>query len=247
MARVWLVLGEDDDPVGPWLVEGLSGRRISPVIHLTTRRLIESTTWVHTVGDGGGRFTARLPDGTELDSGSVAGVINRIGFISPTFTEELVETDREYALHELNAFFMSWLSAVDAPVLNPPSSRGLAGVWRPASEWACLAARAGLPHRPLTSTDPDPYPFWSNGPFRPAHTAITVGGEIVDDGLGEGARQACLRLAALAETPLLGIEFAVDEDGELIFAGASPQPPLLVAGDAILDALAYVLKGSEAA
>lgn len=239
---LWLVLGDDGDPVGPWVADGLTRRGLGPVLSLTTGDLI-SAVWAHTVGDDGADFTARLADGTALEGDRIAGVVNRIGFIPPACTWELVEADRDYALHELNAFFMSWLASIRAPVLNPPSARGLAGAWRPATEWALLAARAGLPHRPLTSTEPEPIPF----AVPPAHTAITVDGEIVDDGLDEETRRACLRLADLAATPLLGVEFAVDQGDALVFTGASPQPPLPVAGEAVLDALAYVLEGRSAA
>jgi hypothetical protein len=218
---------------------------MAPVLHLTIGDLLGSTTWVHTVGNDGAGFTARLADGTELESRNVAGVVNRLGFIPPTYTAPMVEADREYVLHELNAFFLSWLHSVDCPILNPPSSRGLAGAWRPASEWASLAAKAGLGHMPLTSTGPEPNPPWSDGSL-PHRTAITVDGEIVDDGLDEETRQACLRLADLASTPLLGIEFIVGDGGDLVFAGASPQPRLPVAGEAIIDALAYVMDRSAA-
>lgn len=240
-----LVLSDDGDPVGPWLAEGLTSRGMAPVLHLTTGDLLGPTTWVHTVGNDGAAFTARLSDGTELKSQNVAGVVNQIGFIPPSYTASMVEADREYASHEVNAFFLSWLNSVDAPILNPPSSRGLAGAWRPASEWASLAAKAGLGHTPLTSTGPEPTSPWSEG-SPPHRTAITVDGEIVDDGLDEETRQACLRLADLASTPLLGIEFIIGDGGDLVFAGASPQPPLPVAGEAIIDALAYVMERSAA-
>lgn len=242
---VWLVLSDDGDPVGPWLVEGLTHRGLGPVLHLTTGDLLGSATWSHTVGNDGAGFTALLADGTELDSRNVSGVVNRIGFIPPTYTAPMVEADREYVLHELNAFFLSWLNSIDSPILNPPSSRGLAGAWRPASEWASLAARAGLGHMPLTSTDTDPNLYWSDGSLS-HRTAITVDGEIVDDGLDEETRQACLRLADLAKTPLLGIEFIVGDGGDLMFASANPQPRLPVAGEAIIDAIVYVMNRSAA-
>lgn len=231
------MLSEDGDPLAPWLVDGLTARRLRPIHHLTTTELIETTTWVHTVGDDGARFRAQTGNGVDLPSDSIAGVINRIGFIAPTHAAGFVDADREYALAELNAFFMSWLSALDAPVLNPPSARGLAGAWRPASEWAHLAQRAGLTPRLVTSADPESIPFADT----PHRTAFVVGGEIVDDGLDETTRQACLRLSDLSATPLLGVEFEMDDQSGLVLTGASPQPPIQLAGEAMLDALAHVL------
>ena len=239
---MWLVLTEDGDPLGPWIADGLTARGLELVHHLTTTDLISATTWAHTVTDHGAGFTARTRNGIELRSEKIAGVVNRIGFIAPSHTAELVEDDREYALHELNAFFMSWLHALEAPVLNPPSARGLAGAWRPASEWVCLAQQAGLAHRVVTSAEPEAAPFTQT----PDRTAFVVGGEIVDDGVEEETRQACLRLSELSETPLLGIEFRMDDGSRPVFTGASPQPPIQIAGDAMLEALAYVLEREAA-
>ena len=123
-SRVWLVLTEPTDPDGAWLAHGLQARGLDPVLHLTTDDLVEGATWAHTVGEHGAGFRVRLADGTTLRSEQIAGVVNRIGYITPAHVIDVVEADREYVLHELNAFFMSWLASVQAPVLNPPTARG---------------------------------------------------------------------------------------------------------------------------
>jgi hypothetical protein len=220
------------------LTQGLRTRGLDPILHLTTDDLVEGATWAHTVGEDGAGFTVRLADGTTIRSEQVAGVVNRIGYITPAHVIDVVESDREYVLHELNAFFMSWLASVQAPVLNPPTARGLAGAWRPRSEWAYLAAEVGLDHLPVTSSDSGLEPL-QLGTEHAGLTAITVAGGIVDNGLGEDMRQASLRLAELAETPLLGIEFAMDGEGHLILAGVTPQPSLQAVGDPVIDAIGY--------
>jgi hypothetical protein len=59
-------------------------------------------------------------------------------------------------------------------------------------------------------------------------------------------RQASLRLAELAETPLLGIEFAMNGEGDLVLAGVTPQPSLQAVGDAVIDAIGYALGAGAA-
>jgi hypothetical protein len=72
-------------------------------------------------------------------------------------------------------------------------------------------------------------------------TAITVGGEIVDNGLDQPTREAAIELAALAETPMLGIEFTRSTNGFTVNS-VTPYPQLEIAGDAILDAFAHVFE-----
>ena len=244
-SRVWLVLTERTDPDGAWLTHGLQAKGLDPLLHLTTDDLVEGATWAHTVGEDGAAFTVRLADGTTIRSEQIAGVVNRIGYITPAHVIDVVDADREYVLQELNAFFMSWLASVQAPVLNPPTARGLAGAWRPRSEWAHLASQAGLDHVPVTSSDSglDPVRL---GTEHEGLTAITVAGGIVDNGLAEDMRQASLRLAELAETPLLGIEFAMNGEGDLVLAGVTPQPSLQAVGDAVIDAIGYALGAGAA-
>ncbi|MGH8914593.1 MAG: hypothetical protein ACRDZM_08785 [Acidimicrobiia bacterium] len=239
-SRVWLVLTEATDPDGAWLTHGLQARGLDPILHLTTDDLVEGATWAHTIGEDGAGFTVRLADGTTIRSEQVAGVVNRIGYITQAHAIDIVDSDRESVLHELNAFFMSWLTSVRAPILNPPSARGLAGAWRPRSEWAYLAAQVGLHHMPVPSSDSGLEPL-RLGAEREGLTAITVAGGIVDNGLGEEMRQAALGLADLAETPLLGIEFVMDGEGDLVLAGVTPQPSLQAVGEAVIDAIGYAL------
>jgi hypothetical protein len=53
---------------------------------------------------------------------------------------------------------------------------------------------------------------------------------------------SCKRLAALAGTAILGIEFKAGALGRWTFAGATPQPDLRIGGQPALDALAEALQ-----
>ncbi|MBI4539869.1 MAG: hypothetical protein HY704_10220 [Gemmatimonadetes bacterium] len=76
---------------------------------------------------------------------------------------------------------------------------------------------------------------------------IVVGRRIVGDPVDEGVRQACRRLAELAETPLLGVALSPGREAAPVFAGATPLPDLLWGGEPLLDALAEALHLQPAA
>lgn len=243
---MWLVLSDASDPASGWLAHGLHERGVTPVESITIEELIFAERWVHTLGDGGPpEFRVELADGRRIDSLEVSGAVNRIGYIPPVAMSRIDEADREYVAQELHAFFLSVLASLPGVVLNPATPRGLGGAWRHRSEWVALAAAAGLRTDPLRSSemlttqfDPPPVPA---GPM-----AITVGGEIVDTGLDDDVVAACLLLAELAETPMLGIDFRIGADGEPVFVRANPRPPLEIAGDAVLDALSHRFLNGDA-
>ncbi len=235
-----LVLTDSNDPSGAWLQDGLRSRGFDAVALLSTQQLVGSTTWVHSLGKEPPAFTATLEDGRVFRHDSLRAVINRIQFIPPEATTPVAAEDHAYVHQEQHAFFLSWLSAIEAPVFNPPSPRGLGGAWRPRSEWISIAASVGFEH--------DDFRFGVEGSdsesASPAvlPTAITLGDEIVDAGLPGDVRATCLRLARAAATPMIGIELRDRGDGTFVFVNATPYPPIHLAGDAMLDAFAYVLK-----
>jgi hypothetical protein len=236
---MWLVLTDPGDHTGAWLGEGLRKRGLEPLEVLAVDELLTDTKWVHTIGETGARFTAELPGGRLITSDDVRGVVNRISYVSPSAAAVMDPTDREYVNLEQHAFLLSWLHAIQAPVLNPPSPRGLGGAWRHASEWFWLATQAGLACEPFRSSSADPAALWASLEPWSGLTAITVGTQIVDNGLPEDLKQGCVNLAHLSATPLLSVHFRSD-NGRVLFAGANPRPQIEHAGDAALDALAYV-------
>jgi len=152
--------------------------------------------------------------------------------------------DYVYATQEYAAFFMSWLSSFRQPVLNPASAQGLSGAWRHLSEWVYLAARAGLPtpvYHQASSDNVDE--TTETRKLFPAGTltinSIVIKEQVVGQRLPPELEKGCVRLAELAETPLLGIEFALATSSQSWeFAGATPMPDLRLGGEALLDALA---------
>src|SRR5262245_11465820 len=143
----------------------------------------------------------------------------------------------------MNALFLSWLEALPGPVVNPATPQGLCGRWRHPSEWAVLAAKAGLaamPHRQSDETDPDR--AWLSPPTPGAVTVFAVGEAAVGSPqVPAPVREACVRLARAAGEVLLGADLLPAADGSWRLLTASPTPDLTRGGEPLIEALAQVL------
>lgn len=199
---------------------------------------------MHRLGSAGAVGEVTLADGRQVASTSVRGVLNRL--VQTAWDPGRVRSeDREYAAQELAAFYMSWLRCLPGPVLNPPTPQGLSGYWRHESEWAVLAAQAGLRTPPLSMGHghaPGRWLFPDEEAADPTALSVVVVGDAV---IGAAARpdvgNACRRLAHLSRTPLLGVDLLDDAHGST-FLHATPHPDLDVWGDDLLVALAGALR-----
>ena len=241
---MWLVLCDPTDRAALWAYAGLRDRGLVPLELISPHALVCSRRSVHRVDSRGARFEIDLPDGRRLSSGEVDGVLNRLSTVP---VEHLVfdsEAETRYAVEELHALVLSWMACVGAVAVNRPSPRGLAGAWRSPAEWAMLARQAGLPTRPLRLS--------SLGARRPpeslvnTRSLIVLGRHTFGDPVPESIGGACVTLAALAETDVLGVELCAHGDGGLAFAGATPLPDLRRGGDAFIAALHRHLIGLRA-
>ncbi|MFC9502317.1 hypothetical protein [Streptomyces sp. NPDC057002] len=236
---MWLVIGDPADRAAVWACEGLRKRGLAPLELLTPDALIRSARQEHRVGHDGTSFRVHLDDGRPLDSGDIRGVLNRI-VRAPVRPPVLVtRADSDYAADELNALMLSWLLCVAPVTVNRPSPVGFCGAWRSTAEWSVLAARAGLPVPVLTlsgRTGAAPQD-------RPATHSLVV----FEEQVFWGERQpdarclhevvpACVRLARLADTQLLGVGLCHDGTS-VCFTGATPVPDLRLGGDALVDGL----------
>src|SRR4051794_6707245 len=79
-------------------------------------------------------------------------VLCRATTVSAPWAARASPADREYAAAEAHAVLLAWLTALDCPVLNRPSGRGLVGPVLSDAEWLAAAARAGLPTLALRHT-----------------------------------------------------------------------------------------------
>jgi hypothetical protein len=138
-----LVLCEAHDEPALWAAAGLE-RRVGPVDVVTSPMFAAATTWEHRIRGDVAEFEITLADGRRISSASPRPVLNRLTFCPGDPFRAADGEDRDYALQEFHALFLSWLSAHPGPMLNRPSPQFLAGHWRHPSAWAVLAAKAGL-------------------------------------------------------------------------------------------------------
>jgi hypothetical protein len=244
---MWLVLCEPGDLSALWAYQGLRARGLEPMALLAPQMLVSSRRWEHRLGASGASISIELPDGGTLEGRAVRGVLSRVAWLAPSLFPQAAAQDLTYAVQEMTALFLSWLSVLRAPVLNRPSAQGLCGSWRHPSEWAVLAARAGLAAFPYRQSGRVAPPVGGRlalvrGPVR---TVFIVAGRLVGPPLPPELEECCRRLASLSGMELAGLEFADGPAGPWTFLGASPQPDLRLGGAPLLDALAAVFRGES--
>jgi hypothetical protein len=249
---MWLVFCASDDLPALWAYQGLEALGLTPLELVSADLLAYSLRWEHRLGAGGTATVLTLADGRTIHSGEVRGVLNRLRALPfehlRRAAPEDAPEDFEYARAEILALFTSWLYALPPPVLNRASPEGLGGQGRHISEWVWLAARAGLVTRPYREAGrPDQGALYTGSRLAsavPVRTVFVVAGRVVGAASGP-IRERCLRLAELAGTDLLGIDFAAVGTDPWTFAGATPLPDLRLGGQALLKALMDAFAGGE--
>lgn len=245
---MWIVLCGATDIPALWAYHGLKARGLAPLEVVSAEMLTHSLHWEHRLNEDGASISITLANGRTIFGTTVRGVLNRLLSASSEHLRMVNPDDSEYAVQEFTAFFMSWLYALPGPVLNRPTPQGLPGQFRHISEWAWLASQAGLStpnYRQSSGEYTDTTQYERLVPSgTPVTTVLVVSGHVVGDHIPPGISEGCQRLARLAKTELLGIEFATHTD-HWIFVGATPFPDLRLGGQAFLDVLASVMKGRE--
>jgi hypothetical protein len=156
------------------------------------------------------------------------------------------EGDRDYALQELTAFYLSWLASLTVPVLNRPTPMGLAGRWLHASELVLLARAAGLPTPTWRQSADDAADAGYRSlapPSAVTSQAIVLDEEVFGPPMPAATRRGCVALAKAVEARILGVDFFASAEDPWTFAHATPMPALQLGGPALVTHLAYVLRG----
>ena len=249
---MWLVLSTITDPSAEWVTEGLRARGLTPLEWVNDEALAAAPRWEHRLGAAGTNIEIVLADGLHLRNHLIRGVLNRLVSVPIAALQPARSVDRDYAVQEFSAFFLSWLHALPSPLINRPVPLGLCGAWRHISEWVWLAAQAGLPTSPYRQGSDDVRDECGEQgrlvpPETPVQKVIVIGKEIVGAPFPAMLQEGCRRLARLAGVELLGIDFTMDATGSWNFAGATPWPDLRLGGEALLDALASILSGERKA
>jgi hypothetical protein len=241
---MWLVLCSASDSSGIWVYEGLRQLGVGPIELVLAEHLAIGSRWEHRLQDNATQLRVTLPDGRMLCSSRIKGAINRLLAPAPGIEQQAAISDREYAQAELQAFYLSWLRGLPGVVINRAAAVGLCGPWYHISEWICRASRAGLKtpvyRQPANGTADGGYA--SLAPEGTTTTSvIAFRGEVYGERPAEPVARACAKLAQEAQTELLGIELYAGQNGEWIFASATPCPDLSVGGMPLLRSLAEAL------
>ena len=244
-----LVFCDTADLPALWAAGRLGARGLA--VDIVTAQVLESALkWHHRItADGEASVTIELADGRRISSDAPAAVLNRLSQAPRSRVDRVGGEDRDYAAQEMSALFLSWLEAMPGPLVNRPTPQGLSGRWRHPSQWAVLAARAGLaiaPYRQSHETDPDR--AWLTEPRPDALAVFAVGEAAVGSTIiPEPVLEACVRLAREAGEALLGVDLVRGADGGWAMAGASPNPDLMRGGEPLIDALAALLTAADPA
>jgi hypothetical protein len=169
--------------------------------------------WRHFVGSARGGGAIAL-GGEVIPEEQITGVLTRLLWIDPAELGNVVAVDKEYAASEMSAFLLSWLSALECPVVNRPMPGCLAGPpWR-AAQWIAAATLAGVRTVPLGEMMRSA-----------AHARVTVVGGQCFGAVAAELRAGSRQLGDLAGVDLL--EVAFDRDAaDAAFLGANTFPPL---------------------
>lgn len=238
---MFLVLCDPQDLPALWAFDLLQRRLGSEVRLVSTGLLAAALLWEHELSRDGVNFRLRLTDGTEIKSEEIDGVLNRLIDAPTPHWSQSDATDRLYVQQEMTAFYLSWLHSLRCPMYNPPTPQGLSGRWRHESEWAMLAAQAGLPtptyEQSTRNKNETVGTLRLRSPAAHVHTAIVLDRGVFGFPLPAELRRRSVELAASAEAPLLAVEFIRNADGSLVFAGATPRPDLRLGGRELIDQL----------
>jgi hypothetical protein len=229
-----LLLCDRNDLSALWLYERLRRRELALEL-VTSELLAYALGWEHRLTRDSVSIAIELADGRTLNGEGLELTINRLGSLPAGIAAGAHARDREYALQELHAFWLSWLAALPGRVLNRPSGRGLAGPWLDRTEWLVLAARAGLPTVRYDSTAPQT-------PVA-GRTVLVVCGQLAQPAAPQEIVVGCRSLAELSETDLLGVEFTAGNGWA--FQSASPLPDLRVGGELGVDLIERALRGGR--
>lgn len=224
--------------------QGFARRYAAQGVYLLTPADLSHCGWYHRVGDI--ETSMAMIAGQRIAARDIRGVVTRLSAVSENDLEHIVAPDRAYVAAEMQAFLLSWLTALRCPVLNRPAPSCLAGpAWWPA-QWTRVAVRLGLHVTTVVQQASFARTLSSTGTSRPKCVTVTVVGQriigMVDPLLAQQARA----LATAAGVDLLAVRFS-SRAPSATFVGAHLWPNIAVApiAAAVFDYLHNAAPGEE--
>lgn len=198
----------------------LAARLGTDKVALLTCEDLSVPGWRHYVASAG--TCVAVIDGREVALGEITGVVTCLPNVSELELLHIVPADRAYVAAEMTAFLLSWLSALNCPVVNRPSPTCLSGpYWRP-EQWAHLASMIGMRvqpvHRRVAFAE-------DSAPAVRESTTVTVIGERCLGQVDTRMLTGALRLARAANVEMLSVRISGPEP-DATFLGVDPWPDL---------------------
>jgi hypothetical protein len=152
----FLILAHQGDETALRVFARLRARHPTGQVKLvSSEELIYAPHWSHRLGEPPPATEITLADRTVLSSEDLGVVFNRLRYVHMPHFGLASEADRNFAVMEMYALWLSWLESLPCPVINPASTRGLGAQERSQVEWLALASQAGLPAQGYAfSSDP---------------------------------------------------------------------------------------------
>lgn len=229
-----LIVANGEDPGAAAVAATIAARRgPRSVFFVTPWQLATASSWTHTVSARGTASTEIVTaSGSRLGSDDVTAVLNRMDGIPPVRFARSTPRDRDYAVMELHALVVSWLSGLPGPVVNPMTGNGPAHQ-RPELYWLLAAQQAGVPVRRLSRATSARAlaarsPARSQAPPGTPKGAVLVVGRHAHGALASLFGHGCIEVAEKTGCPLLEFRF-VQVGGDLLLAEVNPRPALLKA------------------
>jgi hypothetical protein len=225
-----------------WLAGGLVERGLSVEL-LTPTQLCDAMTLDHRLVEGSASFHIALADGRVLDSGTVAGVVNRMVRVPLSALARSEPADRTYVEAEWRALLCSVLDSLPLRLIDPPHPHSLAGRRRSLPEWLVLAHQAGLQTPRWEWIEGADAPTLHPEPDGETVRLLVMGGDVIrlasNMPVPVATADACRRLAELASVSILEVRLAKDD--RLAFQFADQLPDLRDGGDRVIAALVAML------
>ncbi len=144
----FLILAEQDNVLALAVNVLLQQRHSETEVRLVTlEEALFAPHWRHSIDEHGLKTRIELTDSTVLDFSQIGVVFNLIAAVRAPHFDNAHTPDREYALSELQALWLSWLSSLPCPIINRATPRGLCTPWIGQFEWCARAMKVGLPVR----------------------------------------------------------------------------------------------------
>lgn len=242
---MFLILCSSSDVPALWASHGLQAMGLHPVSLVTPEVLSSATTLEHRVGSEGTSISFKFMNGYGISDHNIRGVLNRLPGPPWEIINRFAPADRDYALQEMTAFYLSWLNSLSCPMLNRPTPQGLSGRWFHASELVLLAHQAGLATPTYRQSGGD----GADAGYKPLappqariERVIVLGDEVFGAQPPADVREGCCKLAKLCRTPLLGIDFYATASHPWTISHATPLPDFQAGGTRLLQRLTQVLQ-----